>query len=401
MISALQRTSVLASAPCPVCHQSLLVACSLLRRLCVLQRESLEDALRQLYVLDAIDIDGKISPNGRAMAGMPLDPSLARALLAAKELGCLDDMMTVAAMLSPEGSVFMGGKGPEQLINEGEKGHEQQQHRGGKGRPPPVTLSARGRALLDDMMADGLGDHVLLLRLYRAWEDSGCSTEWCKEVGVDGRSMRFARDVRRQLERAIGEVGDRRNGSAAGLDGDMRASKRAKHARSSDNGHSGKNLRTLRMALSIGFANRLARRMLMHNGYRTLGATSALAQVHPSAARLAADEDGLLPEWLVYHELVSTGRVYLSGVCCIEGQWAQALLPKLHNVDVARLSGGATAQRAAEVEAAKAAEGASEGGLVEASTAGERRNKDAAVEAARARYLARKAAAGGMGKNKR
>ncbi len=35
-------------------------------------------------------------------------------------------------------------------------------------------------------------------------------------------------------------------------------------------------------------------------------------QLHPSCARVAADDDGLLPEWMVYHELVSTGRVYLS-----------------------------------------------------------------------------------------
>ena len=113
-----------------------------------------------------------------------------------------------------------------------------------------------------------------------------------------------------------------------------------------------------------GFANRLARRMAMHNGYRTLGESSTLAQVgpanvgsagaaasaartallalptrpapaslhgtppsrpapprpqlHPSCARVAADEDGLLPEWLVYHELVQTGRVYLSKVRSVQ-----------------------------------------------------------------------------------
>lgn len=38
------------------------------------------------------------------------------------------------------------------------------------------------------------------------------------------------------------------------------------------------------------------------------------SQLHPSCARVAADDDGLLPEWMVYHELVSTGRVYLSKV---------------------------------------------------------------------------------------
>lgn len=86
-----------------------------------MQREGLEDALRQLYVLDAIDIDGKITAIGRKMAALPLDPSLGRALLAAQELGCLPEMMTVAAMVSPESSVFVGGKGPEQLVNDAGK----------------------------------------------------------------------------------------------------------------------------------------------------------------------------------------------------------------------------------------------------------------------------------------
>ena len=40
----------------------------------------------------------------------------------------------------------------------------------------------------------------------------------------------------------------------------------------------------------------------------------AAPQLHPSCARVAADEEGLLPEWLVYHELIATGRVFLSKV---------------------------------------------------------------------------------------
>jgi ATP-dependent RNA helicase DHX8/PRP22 len=48
---------------------------------------SLCEALRQLYVLDALDIDGGITPTGKAMAALPLEPALARALLEAHKLG--------------------------------------------------------------------------------------------------------------------------------------------------------------------------------------------------------------------------------------------------------------------------------------------------------------------------
>lgn len=77
--------------------------------LLLLQREALEGALKQLWVLDALDIDGGITPLGRQMVSLPLDPSLARALIAATQLGCLPQATTVAAMLSAE-SIFQGNR---------------------------------------------------------------------------------------------------------------------------------------------------------------------------------------------------------------------------------------------------------------------------------------------------
>lgn len=49
-------------------------------------------------------------------------------------------------------------------------------------------------------MAEGLGDHILLLRLWDEWEASGCSRDVAKELGLDPKGMGFARDIRRQLE---------------------------------------------------------------------------------------------------------------------------------------------------------------------------------------------------------
>ena len=71
---------------------------------------------------------------------------------------------------------------------------------------------------------------------------------------------------------------------------------------------------TLRRALLIGFANRLARRMSQHNGYKTMNEHSTLAQLHPSTAPLSADEYGLTPEYLIYTSLVATARIFLNKV---------------------------------------------------------------------------------------
>lgn len=64
-------------------------------------------------------------------------------------------------------------------------------------------------------------------------------------------------------------------------------------------------------------ARRLARRLPRHNGYKTLGAGAtggALAQPHPSCCPLYEDADGLLPEFLLYHELVQTSKPFLRQV---------------------------------------------------------------------------------------
>lgn len=88
-------------------HQTPRTANETEKNIFLLQRESLEEALRQLYVLDALDIDGKITEIGKQMAALPLDPSLSRTLLAARTLGCLPDALTIAGMLSSE-ATFSG-----------------------------------------------------------------------------------------------------------------------------------------------------------------------------------------------------------------------------------------------------------------------------------------------------
>jgi ATP-dependent RNA helicase DHX8/PRP22 len=64
--------------------------------------ESLEDALKQLYFIDAIDENGAITRIGRTMSDLPLEPSLSRTLIEANETGCLSQALTVVAMLSAE-----------------------------------------------------------------------------------------------------------------------------------------------------------------------------------------------------------------------------------------------------------------------------------------------------------
>ncbi|GFR43735.1 hypothetical protein Agub_g4629, partial [Astrephomene gubernaculifera] len=95
----------------------------------------------------------------------------------------------------------------------------------------------------------------------------------------------------------------------------------------------------LRHALTIGFANKLARRLPRHNGYKTLHAGGGqLAQLHPGCSALREDGEGLAPEFLIYHELVATSRPFLRQVCPTRAEWVADVLPKIMAADVQRLS---------------------------------------------------------------
>ncbi|KAG2439200.1 hypothetical protein HXX76_004563 [Chlamydomonas incerta] len=445
-------------------------------------QEALEDALRQLLVLDAIDGRGDVTDLGRRMSGLPLDPALARALLAARELDCVTEMVSVAAMLSSE-HVFAAGQGPGDAANPapggggGKDGKDGGGRRGGGGGGGGGGDSAFARAARERLRgligeAGGYGDHVLLLRLWEGWAAAGLQPRlggaaragpardelrratsvgsWRPSrartaVGLDkvgGRGEGGAGDRKRGRDTSGHDDRTDRSGGAGG--GDGRKSARAGEpggpsgrsggrgggeddmavdgssrggggggGRPSTSGRDGGGgggggpasagqVDALRHALTIGFANKLARRLPRHNGYKTLHAVSGqLAQLHPACCPLREDGDGLLPEFIVYHELVATSRPFLRQVCATRAEWVAEILPKIMSADVRQLS-RSSAAAAAAAAARKSGGGADEEAAADAAAAAAaaqgpevRRNSDKAVDAAKARYLARKAAAGG------
>lgn len=62
--------------------------------------EGLMQALEELDYLAALDDDGNLSEIGIIMSEFPLDPQMAKALLASCEFDCATEVVTIAAMLS-------------------------------------------------------------------------------------------------------------------------------------------------------------------------------------------------------------------------------------------------------------------------------------------------------------
>ncbi|XP_015170822.1 probable pre-mRNA-splicing factor ATP-dependent RNA helicase isoform X2 [Solanum tuberosum] len=198
--------------------------------------ESLEDALKQLYLVDALDENGSITSLGRKMAELPLEPSLSRTLLEANELDCLSQALTVVSMLSAETTLL----------------------------PPPSKSSEKKRRHTPSNLPDGfgLGDHIQLLQIYEQWYQTDYNIDWCKENNLQVRGMVFVRDVRKQLSQIMQKI---TKGSL-----DVQTSNRRRGGQ--------QEYKNLRKALCIGYANQLAERMIRHNGYRPLGFKSELVQ---------------------------------------------------------------------------------------------------------------------------
>ncbi len=60
----------------------------------------INDGYRTLQELGALDKARKLKPVGRQIARLPIDPRLARMLVAARENGCVEEVMTIVAALS-------------------------------------------------------------------------------------------------------------------------------------------------------------------------------------------------------------------------------------------------------------------------------------------------------------
>ena len=153
--------------------------------------ETLMRAYELLNYLGAIDDDGVLTKQGRAMSDLPLDPQLAQVLLWAcgeggegegeGEGGCALEALTIVSMLSVQ---------------------------------PPWTRAGGASAKREAEAARAVfahpdGDHLALLNLYTAWSEQPDAEKenWCYAHWINSRALKAASNVRMQLERQLKKAG--------------------------------------------------------------------------------------------------------------------------------------------------------------------------------------------------
>merc|ERR550534_2754220 len=287
-----------------------------------------------LFLLGALDADGKLTEQGKAMSGFPLEPQFSRTLLAAEELGCIGDALTLVSILSSEGVWFHPSRQSAEQVR--------------------IATEAQAR------FVHPTGDHLTLLNVYREWEENGGSPEWCKTNYIHHRALRQARDIRGQLCDQLRSGGVRlrdepRRGAGERKPGGKRAGEEA-----------------LLRALCAGFYMQSARMCSAGGGWLIVG-ENVLVKAEGGSAL-----DGASCEWVLYTELVGStiAHCLMRTVSAVQPQWLSPFLPKLAEVDLKRLVGEAKPDRKPTAPERDPAELAKE--------------KEVKVSSAKERYLARK-----------
>eukprot|EP00514_Thraustochytrium_sp_LLF1b_P006215 CAMPEP_0184509746 /NCGR_PEP_ID=MMETSP0198_2-20121128/1446_1 /TAXON_ID=1112570 /ORGANISM="Thraustochytrium sp., Strain LLF1b" /LENGTH=1121 /DNA_ID=CAMNT_0026899593 /DNA_START=21 /DNA_END=3386 /DNA_ORIENTATION=+ len=227
--------------------------------------QTLVAAMEGLYALGALDEEGLLTRIGRKLANFPLNPILAKTLVASVELGCGDETVTIVAMLSVE-NIFYRPK---------EKQGQADQKKARFFQPE--------------------GDHLTLLAVYQAWRKSAYSKPWTFENFIQFRSIQRAQDIRKQLTGIM----DRYRMPIETC---------------------GRNFKYVQMAIASGFFTHVAKRDAQE-GYRTL-VEGTPVYIHPGSSMFQRK-----PEYVIYHELVMTTKEYMRNVMTVKQQWLLEVAP--------------------------------------------------------------------------
>ncbi|XP_053693468.1 pre-mRNA-splicing factor ATP-dependent RNA helicase DHX16 [Sabethes cyaneus] len=228
--------------------------------------ETLVLALEQLYALGALNHHGELTKLGRRMAEFPVDPMMAKMLLASEKYKCSEEVVSIAAMLSVNGAIFY--------------------------RPKDKIIHAdTARKNFNHVH----GDHLSLLQVYNQWAETDYSTQWCYENYIQFRSMKRARDVREQL---VGLMQRVEIEMVSGLPETI----------------------NIRKAITAGYFYHISR-LSKGGNYKTVKHNQTV-MIHPNSALF---ED--LPRWVLYHELVFTTKEYMRSVIEIESKWLLEVAP--------------------------------------------------------------------------
>ncbi|KAJ8591344.1 P-loop containing nucleoside triphosphate hydrolase protein [Rhizopogon salebrosus TDB-379] len=219
------------------------------------------NSMYQLWVLGALDNLGDLTPVGKKMSEFPMEPSMAKMLIASVEMRCSSEMLTIVSMLSVP-SIFYR---PKERMEEAD--------------------AAREKFNVPE------SDHLTLLNVFNQWKSHGFRDDWATRHFLHPKLLRKAREVRAQLEDIM--KFQKMEIISAGTDFDV-----------------------VRKAITAGYFHQCAR--VKGIGEYVNIRTGLPTHLHPTSALYGL---GYTPTYVVYHELILTSKEYMTQVTAIDAMW--------------------------------------------------------------------------------
>jgi ATP-dependent helicase HrpA len=228
----------------------------------------INDGVRQLQELGAMDDRRRITHLGRRIASLPCDPKLGRMLLAAARLRCLAEILIITAFLAAQ---------------------------------DPRDRPAENQAQADEAhaaYADQRSDFVTVLNLWQRFHEQAANLggsalrRWCRENFLSFVRLREWQDLHSQLDRAVRDLDLKRNEAPAN------------HA-------------DLHRAVLSGLLGSIG---TLDERREFLGARGTRFVIAPGTP-LAAKP----PKWLVAAQLVETNRLYARMVAAVQPGWIEGV----------------------------------------------------------------------------
>ncbi|KAJ5689639.1 ATP-dependent RNA helicase DHX35 [Penicillium macrosclerotiorum] len=242
-------------------------------------------AFELLYSLGAVDDYAKLTkPLGMRMAELAVDPMMAKVLLAASSFKCLSEMLSIAAMVSLQGTVWV-------------------QHDGDK----KTAESHRRKFAVEE------GDHLTYLNVYQAFVTKGKKdSKWCRDNLLNYRALQRAVSIRGQLKRYLERFG---------IQVDESLSSRQNGAPSLSAPPE-----QLQRCLATGYFAHAAK-MQPDGTFKTVSGGLTL-HAHPSSLMFNRKAD-----WVVFHEIMQTGdKTYIRDITKIQKSYLLEYAPEYYKV---------------------------------------------------------------------
>lgn len=248
--------------------------------------ELMSRALELLYSLGALDDYCKLTrPLGMRMAELAVEPMMAKTLLSAPLFGCISEVLTIAAMTSLGGSVW--------VQNDADR--------------PKELESSRRKFAAEE------GDHLTLLNAYQAFVTTGRREgRFCHDNSLNFKAMTRAVSIRAQLKRYLERFGINTEESLA--------------VKNNPNDDPARKAEQIRRCLTTGYFSQAAR-MVPDGTFRTIDGGTVL-HAHPSSIMFNRKAD-----WVIFTEVMETAnKTFIRDICKIEKGWLLEYAPNFYQL---------------------------------------------------------------------